>query len=134
MDNNTKSLLDRMAGSEAITPFEAIHLQHLGYKQTHSQTPDVETYPNPYIAAEDVPETINQYTLKRILSFKTIYENQQYDAYRWAASELINLDSIGDIGYKGIAVMNDLRYLRNDFVNNFILDSREEKEIKTTLF
>jgi hypothetical protein len=134
MDNNKKSLLDKIAGSEAITPFEAIHLQHLGYKQTHSQTPDVETYPNPYIAAENVPETINQYTLKRILSFKTIYENQQYDAYRWAAGLLVNLDrDIGDIGYKGLALMSELQYLRSDLVMNCILDSREAKEIKTTL-
>jgi hypothetical protein len=135
MDNNKKSLLEKIAGRESITPFEAIHLQYLNNKQTRSQTPDVETYPNPYIAAENVPEVINPYTLKRILSFKTIYENQQYDAYRWAASELVNLDrGMGDIGYKGLALMNELRYLRSDLVKNIVLDSREVKDIKNTLF
>jgi hypothetical protein len=135
MDNNKKSLLDKIAGSEAITPFEAIHLQHLGYKQTHSQTPDVETYPNPYIAAENIPEAINQYALKRILSFKTIYEGQRYDAYRWAAIQLSNIDGgIADIGYKGIALMNELRYIRSDFVTNFILETRDKQEFKGTLF
>jgi hypothetical protein len=135
MDNVKKSLLDKIAGSEVLTPFEAIHLQHLGHKQTLSQTPDVESYPNPYIAAENVPEAINPYSLKRILSFKTIYEGQQYDAYRWAAIQLSNMDkSIGDIGYKGLALMNELRYIRSDFVTNFILDIRDKKEIKTTLF
>lgn len=135
MDNLKKSLLEKIAGSEVITPFEAIHLQYLGHKQTRSQTPDVETYPNPYIAAENVPEAINPYTLKRILSFKTIYEGQEYDAYRWAAGHLVDLDrGIGDIGYKGLALMNELRYIRSDFMTDFILSTRDKVEFKHTLF
>jgi len=126
MDNFKKSLLEKIAGREVLTSFEAIHLQHLNHRYVLEQTPDMETWPNMYIAADNVPEILDEYTLKRILSFKTRYEGQQYDAYKWAAGYMTNMDrNIGDIGYKGLALMNKLRYIRSDWAMNFIIGTRE---------
>ncbi|MDP2585468.1 MAG: hypothetical protein Q8P29_01155 [Candidatus Levybacteria bacterium] len=135
MDSVKKSLLEKIAGREVLAPFEAIHLQHLNHKYVREQMPDMETWPNLYIAAENVPEIIDEYTLKRILSFSTRYESQQYDAYKWAAGYMTNMDrNIGDIGYKGLALMNELRYIRSDWAINFIVGKRDGLEISGSLF
>lgn len=135
MDNNKQSILSKIAEKGVISPFEAIHLQYLNRQHQLHQIPDVNTWPNPYVAVENVSEIISSYQLKNILSFKNQQDGALYDAYRWAAGYMTHLDAnIGDVGYKGIAILNELRYIRDENVLRIITDEEAKRNITGTLF
>lgn len=135
MDTIRKSLMDKISQKGVITPYEAIHLQCLDWQHKRAQTPNVQVEPNPYIAVENIASLIQPYQLKELLTFQNARDGDVYDGYRWAATEMIHLDSgIGDIAYKGVALLSELRYMRDECVTRLFLNMRDGKPTTSTLF
>lgn len=134
MDNDRKSLISKIAAKGVVTPYESIYAQYLNRKYMDQQIPDIQTFENPYWAAENVPQILSEYQLKHIVTFSFQQDGKLYDAYRWAANNLSHFDSnIGDIGYKGTALLNEIRYMRNENVLRFVL-KEEGQPIGGNLF
>jgi|SRR5579885_1185274 len=136
MDNSTRqSLISKIASQGVITPFEAIYLQYLHKQQKLAQIPDSQTWHNPYIAAEHVPELLTPYQLKQMLSFQNQADSNLYDAYQWAANYLFRLDAhSSDLGYKGIALLGELTNMQSKNALRFLRHGDGEPEIQGTLF
>lgn len=135
MEHTKQSLIAKIAGKGIISPFEAIYLQYLNRKHMQEEELDVEKWENIYIAAENVSELFSQQGLKNILTFQSLNDATLYDSYRWAANYMTKLDThVGDIGYRTIALLNELRLMRNENVMRITRDLRESKEVGGTLF
>jgi len=123
MDYNKKSLVDKIAAKGVLTPYEAIYIQYLSKQYIDQQVPDIKTSGNIYEVIDNVPEMITENQLDQLLTFNTRQDGQLYDAYRWAAVLLSHLDAnLGEIGYKGIALLNEIRYARNKNISRMLLD------------
>lgn len=130
-----QSLIAKIAGKGVVTPYEAIYLQYLNKLHVKEQTPDVERWENPYVAVEKVSNIYSQYDLKRLLTFQTIEEANQYDVYRWAANLMVILDAgAGELGFKAIALFNEVRYLQSQYVLTVSRDLRNDVKTEGTIF
>src|SRR5258708_117391 len=117
MAYDKQSIIAKIAGRGVITPYEAIYLQYLNKLHIKEQIPDVEKWENPYIAVEQVSEIYKQHDLDRILTFQTTEEGSLYDTYRWAANSMVKFDAnIEGCGYKALALVNELKYFRSEYV------------------
>lgn len=113
--NNYKSLISEIAHKGIISPYEAIHLQYLNHQYVDAQVYDIKQQ-NPYLAVEQAPEIVSIYQLKELTSFQSELEGIEYDQYQWAANLQFYYDNtVGDIGYKGIALMNELRFSKEEY-------------------
>ncbi len=134
--NNKKSLISKIVAKGVITPYEAIYLQHLNNEYVKSKFEYIDPTGNFYLDSEKIEELVSPYLLNQLLSFSSRYDCNLYDLYRCIACELVCFeDAANEIGYKGIALLNEMRYFRDE---NFmkVLESLELKKqyVPTNLF
>lgn len=124
MDNNyKKSLILKIANKGVITPYEAIHLQHLNNQYRKKQIANLQPSENIYEDYENIEPLIPGYLLDHILSFTQKQDCDLYNAYNWVANDITNLEkAIGEIGYKGIALLNEIKYARDEWCIRAIED------------
>lgn len=135
MSYDKQSLISKIAGKGVITPYEAIHLQYLNKLYIKKKILEIKSYDNTYVTVEKIAGLFSKPDLNRILTFQTIEEISQYDAYRWAANFMTNLDSgTGELGYKAIALLNEFRYLQSEYTLKISRDLRDGKEVEGDIF
>ena len=131
----SQSIISKIVEKGVVTPFEAMYVQYLSRQYILKQTPDIEYWGNPYLAADNVPEVMKEYQLKTLLSFQTLADGQLYDSYQWSANHLRSLDDgCIELGYKGIAILNELRYMRDESVISCFMNKYEKTFMTRTLF
>lgn len=135
MDNNKKSLVTKIIEKGIITPYEAVHLQHLNTKNARDQLRNLDLSGNFYLKAEQIPELVSPSLLKQVLTFKNIPDGQLYETYQWAGNDLANQEAhIGEIGYKGLALLNEIRYMRSENSLRVVVDAHLKSPIIGDLF
>ncbi len=135
MNIQSQSIISKIVEKGVVTPFEAMYVQYLSRQYILKQMPDIDYWGNPYLAADNVPEVIKDYQLKTLLSFQTLADGQLYDSYQWSANHLRSLDDgCVELGYKGIAILNELRYMRDESVIDCLMSKYRENNSTRTLF
>lgn len=135
MDNNKKSVVTRIIEKGVITPYEAIHLQHLNSKDAREQIMNMDMSGNYYLKAEEISELVPPFLLKQVLTFHNEQDGRLYEAYQWAGNDLANYETrIGEIGYKGLALLNEIRYMRSENSLRVVVDADLHKPIVGDLF
>lgn len=136
MDTVRKSLIEKISQKGVVTPYEAIYLQYLDKQHQFAQVPDIGAYPNPYLAVENVKPIIEPYQLKRLVTFQNQQDCHLYDAYRWVAESMMHFDlTTWETGYKGLALLNELRYMRDENVLKVLINSEaSEPPLTKALF
>lgn len=115
-ENYRKSLVSKIVSKGIITPFEAIHLQHLNNQHRRQQMANLELSENIYEDYEKLESLVPDYLLDRALSFTQKHDCDLYNAYRLTAIDLTNLEiASGEIGYKGLALLSEVRYARDEW-------------------
>ncbi|NMB82752.1 MAG: hypothetical protein GYA14_13140, partial [Ignavibacteria bacterium] len=115
-DNYRKSLVSKITDKGVITPFEAIHLQHLNNQHRRKQIENLEISENIFEDYEKIEPLVPDYVLDRALSFSQKYDRDLYSAYRLIAIDLTNLEiASGEIGYKGLALLGEIRYAKSEW-------------------
>lgn len=133
MDN--KSLIDKIAGKRILSPMETIRIQRLNWKDQIERVLSNKTKINPYLVEEHFPPLITDGQLKEMVTFHSEIEGQAYDGYKWAANLLSNFDDgCIEFGYKGLALINELRHFKSENIVNVLVKSRNNEEIKGTLY
>jgi len=133
MDN--KSLITKIASKRVLSPYEAILIQHLNSKNQIERVSANKTWFNPYLVEQYFPPLISDEEIKQMVSFKSDIEGRSYDSYKWAANLLCHLDEgCVEFGYKGIALINELRHFKSESIINLLLKSRNNEPVKGTLF
>lgn len=123
MDNNKKSLVSKIVGKGVITPYEAIHLQHLNEEHRKQQIENLQLSENIYEDYENLQPLVPDYLLKQLLAFTQKQDADLYDSYRWAGNDLMSLEhAIGEIGYRGLSLLNEFRYARAEWCTDRIVD------------
>lgn len=114
-DNYKKSLVSRVLEKGIVTPWEAIYLQHLNTRYIQGQSEKVIHSDNFYTEIENIQGLISPLQFKQLLTFTGKYNCNLYDAYKWIATDLMNFETgIGEIGYRGIALLNEIRYAKDE--------------------
>lgn len=135
MAQDRQTLIAKIAHKGVITPYEAIYLQYLNKQHIKEQEPDIEKWENPYVAADKISQLYTDYDLSMFLTFETLEDISLYDAYRWAANTMTRLDrNIGELGYKGVALLNELRYFQNEYAMAISQVIEDGTPIEGTLF
>lgn len=125
---DTKSLLSKIALNNILTPYEAIVIQHLNMRQMKRLIPDISDGQNLYSMTDKVTSLYSSLELKQMLSFNTLHDAQEYDAYKWAADLLVNYDNQSDeVVQKGIALFNELRCLRDEHLITLLIEKNNSK-------
>lgn len=120
-DSYRKSLVSKIVSKGIITPFEAIHLQHLNNQHRRQQMANLELSENIYEDYEKIEPLVPDYLLDRALSFPQKQDGDLYNAYRLVCIDLTNLEiASGEIGYKGLALLNEIQSARNEWCLNGI--------------
>lgn len=133
MDN--KSLIDRIAIKRILSPMEAIRIQRLNWKDQIERVLSNKTRINPYLVEKYFPPLISEGQLKEMLTFHSEIEGQAYDSYKWAANLLTSFDDgCVELGYKGLALINELRHFKSESIVDVLVKSRNNEEIKGTLY
>lgn len=129
-----KSLIEKIVSKRILKPYEAILIQHLNHKDQIERASQIKTRINPYLAEDYFPPLITEEQLKDLLTFRSELEGQAYDNYKWAANLLSNFDAGSvEFGYKGIALINELRHFRSESVINLLVKSRNNEPVVGTL-
>lgn len=135
MAQDRQTLIAKIAHKGVITPYEAIYLQYLNKQHLKEQEPDIEKWENPYVAADKISQLYTDYDLSMFLTFDTLEDISLYDGYRWAANTMTRLDrTIGELGYKAVALLNELRYFQSEYAISISQKIEENVTIEGTLF
>lgn len=133
-DNYRKSLVSKIVSKGVITPFEAIHLQHLNNQHRRQQIANLELSENIYEDYEKIEPLVPDYLLDRALSFPQKQDGDLYSAYRLVCIDLTNLEiASGEIGYKGLALLNEIRYARDEWAIRSVMDIDLKRPIRENL-
>lgn len=133
MDN--KSLIEKIASKRVLKPYEAILIQHLNHKNQIERASQIKKRINPYLSENYFPPLISEEQLKDLLIFRSELEGQAYDNYKWAANLLSNYDDgCVEFGYKGIALINELRHFRSESIINLLVKSRNNEPVVGSLY
>lgn len=128
MRANDVSLISKIATKGLITPHEAIIIQYLNNYHINQQRMDNVKDKNPYIAAEKITGIVSSEQIESIVTFDNNWLGKQYEAYQWAANYMLQLDmTSGDIGFKGLAILNDLRHMRSTFIIDFLVKKKYDE-------
>lgn len=133
---DTKTLIQKIASKSVLTPFEAIKIQRLNGKYKRKEAAkQIALMDNPYVDVERVSGILSQSQIDRIVSFHTRYEKDEYDSYRWAANELIDLEVLCECeAYRGLSLLLELNNIRSESLGNMLIMQREGKPITGSLF
>lgn len=113
--SSQQSLMSKIVGKDIFTPYEAILIQYLNTKYKGQQMPDILNNTNLYTSTENIKNLYSPQDLKQLLSFNTLQDAQEYDAYKWAADLLVRYEEGSEeTTYKAIALFNELRYFRDE--------------------
>lgn len=135
MDNNKKSLVTKIIEKGVITPYEAIYLQHLNTLNSREQIGSIDYNGNYYLEIERMPQLLHPYLLKQLVTFRQDQDGRQYEAYQWVASDLASFEkSVGEIGYMGLALLNEIRYMRAENLIEALTNKISERPIINNLF
>lgn len=131
---DTKSLIEQIASSGTLTPYEAIKIQYLDKKYRLEQVEKITHWTNTYIDVGNLPTILSPYQLKNITTFDSSYKGEEYDCYQWAANNLFEMDAnCGEVAYKGLILLQELRTLRADCIINMLMKSHRDDPITGTL-
>jgi hypothetical protein len=134
-NNNKKSLVTKIIEKGIITPYEAIHLQHLNTKNARDQLKNMDLSGNYYLRAEELSELVPPPLLKQVLTFRNEQDGRLYEAYQWVGNDMGSFESrVGEIGYKGLALLNEIRYMRSENCLKIVLDMDQKKPVTGSLF
>lgn len=123
-----KSIMSKIALDDVLTPYEAIQLQYMNMRQVRNRIPDVESASNLYFLADEIHSIYSPIQLKQLLSFSTLRDAQEYDAYKWAADLLMKYDNNSEIiKDKCIAILNELRYFRDEYLIKLLIKENSVK-------
>lgn len=125
-----KSIMSKIALDNVLTPYEAIQLQYMNLRQIRSRASDTLSLSNLYTMAEESHSIYSPIQLKQLLSFSTLRDAQEYDAYKWAADLLLRYDDMSDtIKDKYLAICAELRYFRDEHLIK-LLTNEESQQIQ----
>ncbi len=128
MRTNGVSLLSKIAAKGVITPYEAIIIQYLNNYHINKQIVDTASGKNPYLAAEKIPGIVSAEQINSIVAFNNNMLGKRYEAYEWAANYMMQLEMMSsDEGYKGLALLNDLRHMRSQFIIDFLIKRKYDE-------
>ncbi|MFZ2993128.1 MAG: hypothetical protein WA061_05415 [Microgenomates group bacterium] len=131
---DTKSLIEQIASSRTLTPYEAIKIQYLDRKYRFEQVEKITHWTNTYIDVNNLPTILSPYQLKSITTFESSYKGEEYDCYQWVANNLFEMDvNCGEVAYKGLVLLQELRTLRADCITNMLMKSHRAEPITGTL-
>lgn len=132
---DTKTLIQKVASKSVLTPFEAIKIQRLNGKHKRQKAEkQIGSMENPYVDLDKVNGILSKYDIDRILLFHRSHEKNEYDSYRWAANELIDLDLLAESeGYKGLSLLLELSNIRSECIGVMMIKQRQKEPITGTL-
>lgn len=133
-DDYRKSLVAKIINKGVLTPYEAIHLQHLNSQNRREQIRNLPLTENIFEDYENIQPLVSDYSLDRALEFPQKQERDLYRAYRSAATDMVNLENAaGEIGYKGLALLDEIRCVRDEWCIQDLADIDLQKQPKENL-
>jgi len=128
-----QSLLSKIAEKQVLTPLELVTLQYMDRRHLGKSCPDVREGENPYLVVENITPLMTPQELKKLLYISEPRKQRAYEYYQWLGNLLINLDNASaEVGNKGIALLNELRYCQSERAVQLLLHE-DESEIDTSL-
>jgi hypothetical protein len=120
--------MSKIALDNVLTPYEAIQLQYMNLRQMRNRVSDALSLSNLYTMAEEAHSIYSPTQLKQLLSFPTLRDAQEYDAYKWAADLLLRYDDKSDaIKDRYLAICAELRYFRDEHLIKLLTNEESQK-------